>query len=66
MKLNLQENDFAFCPEVTTKISLLNEVIKEVPISFKGRTVAEGKKIQVYDAIRALTTILKYKYFVKF
>ena len=66
MKLNLQENDFAFCPEVTTKISLLNEVIKEVPISFKGRTVAEGKKIQFYDAIRALTTILKYKYFVKF
>ena len=22
MKLNLQENDYAFCPEVTTKISL--------------------------------------------
>ena len=65
-KLNLQENDFAFCPEVTTKISLLNEAIKEVPISFKGRTVAEGKKIQFYDAIRALITILKYKYFVKF
>ena len=66
MKLNLQENDFAFCPEVTTKISLLNESIKEVPISFKGRTVVEGKKIQFYDAIRALITILKYKYFVKF
>jgi hypothetical protein len=66
MKLNLQENDFAFCPEVTTKISLLNEVIKEVPISFIGRTVAECKKIQFYDAIRALITILKYKYFVKF
>ena len=66
MKLNLQENDYAFCPEVTTKISLLNESIKEVPISFKGRTVAEGKKIQFYDAIRALITILKYKYFVKF
>ena len=66
MKLNLQENDYAFCPEVTTKISLLNESIKEVPISYKGRTVVEGKKIQFYDAIRALITILKYKYFVKF
>ena len=66
MKLNLQENDYAFCPEVTTKISLLNESIKEVPISYKGRTVAEGKKIQFYDAIRALITILKYKYFVRF
>ena len=66
MKLNLQENDFAFCPEVTTKISLLDEKIKEVPISFKGRTVSEGKKIQFYDAVRALITILKYRYFVKF
>ena len=66
MKLKIQENDFAFCPEVTTKISLLDEKIKEVPISFKGRTVDEGKKIQFYDAIRALITILKYKYFVKF
>ena len=66
LKLNLQENDFAFCPEVTTKISLLNEEIKEAPISYKGRTVKEGKKINFYDAIRALTTILKYRYFYKF
>jgi len=63
-KLNLQENDFAFCPEVTTKISLLKEEIIEAPISFKGRTVKEGKKIKFYDAIRALITLLKYKYFV--
>ena len=66
MKLKIHENDFAFCPEVTTKISLLDEKIKEVPISFKGRTVSEGKKIQFYDAVRALITILKYRYFVKF
>ena len=66
MKLKIQENDFAFCPEVTTKISLLNETITEAPISYKGRTIEEGKKIQFYDAIGALVTILKYKYFVKF
>ncbi len=65
-KLNLQEDDFAFCPEVNTKISLLNIKIKEMPISYKGRTVEEGKKISFYDAIRALITILKYKYFIKF
>lgn len=65
-KLNLQENDFAFCPEVTTKVCLLNEEIIEIPISYKGRTIEEGKKIHFYDAIRALTTILKYKYFVKY
>jgi len=65
IKLDLQENDFAFCPEVTTKISLLNEKINEAPISYKGRTVEEGKKIHFYDAVRALITILKYKYFMK-
>lgn len=65
VKLNLQENDFAFCPEVTTKISLLHEKIKEVPISYKGRTIREGKKIGFYDAIRALITLLKYRYFYK-
>ena len=65
-KLDLQENDFAFCPEVTTKICLLNEEIIEIPISYKGRTAEEGKKIHFYDAIRALITILKYKYFTKF
>ena len=65
IKLNLQENDFAFCPEVTTKISLLNEKIKEIPISYKGRSVEEGKKIRFYDAIRALNTILKYKFLIK-
>ena len=65
-KLNLQENDFAFCPEVTTKISLLNEDIKEIPITYIGRTIEEGKKINFYDAIKALITIIKYKYFSKF
>jgi glycosyltransferase involved in cell wall biosynthesis len=66
VKLNLQENDFAFCPEVTTKISILNEEIKELSISYKGRTITEGKKISFYDAIRALITILKYRYFCKY
>ena len=65
VKLNLQENDFAFCPEVTTKISTLNEDIKELSISYKGRTIREGKKISFYDAIRALITILKYRFFYK-
>ena len=62
LKLNLKENDFAFCPEVNTKISLLNEKILELPISYKGRNVEEGKKIRFKDALKALLTIIKYKY----
>ena len=66
LKLDLKEKDFAFCPEVNTKISLLNENITELPISYNGRTIEEGKKIRFHDAILALITILKYRYFVKF
>ncbi len=65
-KLNLQEDDFAFCPEVTTKVSKLNEKILEAPISYRGRTTKEGKKIKLYDAWRAFITILKYKLFINY
>ena len=63
LKLDLKENDFAFCPEVNAKISLLNEKILELPISYKGRNIQEGKKIRFTDALKALLTIIKYKYF---
>ncbi len=61
-KLNLKENDFAFCPEVTTKLSNKKIKIFEVPISYKGRGYREGKKIGIYDAIRVITVILKNKF----
>ena len=66
LRLHLQENDFAFCPEVNTKLSLLKIPIKELPISYQGRTVGDGKKIKFYDAVRALITIIKYRFFTKF
>ena len=61
-KIKPMEDDFAFCPEVTTKISNMNIDIKEVPINYRGRGYNQGKKIGVYDAIRVLIVILKYKY----
>ena len=62
-QLNLRENDFAFCPEVTTKLSKMKEKIIEVPISYHGREYKEGKKIKTFDAIRALIVIIKYRFF---
>ena len=60
-KINLEENDFAFCPEVTTKISNLGYEIIEVPISYNGRSYEEGKKIRLIDAFKALQTLIKYR-----
>lgn len=65
LKLNLQENDFAFCPEVTTKLSILKEKIHEIPINYDGREIEDGKKIAFFDAIIALKTIIKYRFFIK-
>ena len=62
-KIKLKEKGFSFCPEVTTKVSLLNEKIKEVPISYKGRDYSEGKKINFNDGIIALKTLLKYRFY---
>lgn len=56
----IRSNRFGFEPEVTAKIAKLGCVIYEVPISYKGRTYAEGKKINWKDGISAIYTILKY------
>jgi glycosyltransferase involved in cell wall biosynthesis len=59
----LEENDFSFCPEVTTKISLNNIKIKEVPISYYGRSYKEGKKINIYDGFKAILVLFKYRFY---
>ena len=62
-KIRLKEKGFSFCPEVTTKISLMNEKILELPISYKGRTYLEGKKINFMDGFNALKTLIKYRFY---
>ena len=61
-KIKLNEKGFSFCPEVTTKISLLGEKIIEVPITYNGRTYDEGKKINFFDGFDALKTLIKYRF----
>ncbi len=63
VKLKLKENGFSFCPEITTKFSNLNETIIEIPISYKGRSYSDGKKIKFKDGISAIITLFRYKFF---
>jgi len=58
--LPLRSNRFGFEPEVTAKVSQLGARIYEVPISYSGRTYAEGKKINWKDGLSALWAILRY------
>lgn len=59
-KITLKELDFRFCPEVTCKISNLNEKIIEVPIKYNGRSIKNGKKIRLKDAFLAVICLIKY------
>jgi hypothetical protein len=58
----LREERFGVEPELTAKVARLPGVrIYERPISYSGRTYAEGKKITWRDGIRALWCIVKYR-----
>ena len=62
-KIVLKENGFNFCPEITTKVSILGEEILEIPINYTGRSIEQGKKIRVWHAIEAVYALLKYSLF---
>ena len=62
-KIKLKEKGFSFCPEITTKISMLNINIEEFPINYIGRTYEQGKKITAFDGLDALYVLAKYRYF---
>ena len=58
----LHSNRFGIEPELTTKLAQWNIRLYEVPISYHGRTAAEGKKIGWKDAVSAVWTLIKYRF----
>jgi glycosyltransferase involved in cell wall biosynthesis len=59
----LTANRFGFEPEITARLARVGARIFEVPISYAGRTYAEGKKINWRDGIAAFWHITKYNLF---
>jgi glycosyltransferase involved in cell wall biosynthesis len=62
-KIELKEDRFGFEPEITAKIARGHWRVYEVPISYYGRTYAEGKKISWKDAIPGLWSTARYSLF---
>ena len=62
-KIAVRSNDFSVEPEITAKI-LKNKSLRvyEVPISYYGRSYAEGKKISWKHGFGALWALLKYRF----
>ena len=60
--INLIEDDFSFCPEITTKIGNLKIKIKEVQLHITVDRIKK-EKIKLIDGVKALIAIIKYKFF---
>lgn len=56
----LQSSTFDVEPELAIKLAKRGARIFEVPISYSGRTYAEGKKINWKDGVRAFWAIFHY------
>jgi len=56
--LELVSNSFNVEPEITAKLLKKGVTIHEVPISYHGRSFAEGKKISWKDFISAVWTLI--------
>lgn len=59
-RMRLRSARFGFEPEVTAKVARLGCRVYETPISYYGRTYAEGKKLNWKDGVQALYCILRY------
>jgi glycosyltransferase involved in cell wall biosynthesis len=58
--VRLREDRFGFEAEVTAKVARAKWRVFEVPISYYGRTYAEGKKITWKDGVRGVWCTLRY------
>jgi glycosyltransferase involved in cell wall biosynthesis len=61
--LDLRANRFTFDPEVTALLSKKKIFIKELPISYRCRTVKQGKKIRAKDFFFAVAVLIWRRFF---
>ncbi len=61
--IELKEKSFGIEPEITIKLAKKKLIFYEVPISYRGRSYSEGKKIGIKDAFVAVYCIVRYKFF---
>jgi glycosyltransferase involved in cell wall biosynthesis len=59
--LPLRANGFDFCPEVTALVRKRGVAIYEVPVEYRARSRAEGKKIRFAHGLEALKTLLLHR-----
>jgi glycosyltransferase involved in cell wall biosynthesis len=61
-RLRLRSNSFTLEPELTCRLAQWGARIYEVPVSYAGRTYAEGKKIRPRDGVKALWAMFRSRF----
>ena len=60
--IEITSRHFAFDAEITAKFLRLGYAIEEVPVSYVGRSRADGKKMKWSSALHVLWNLLKYRF----
>ena len=60
--LRLEAERFGFDPEITARIARGGWRVVEVPVRYRGRSYAEGKKIRWHDGVVVVRAILRYAF----
>ncbi len=61
--LELKSNGFGLEAEITAKVFRKRFKVKEIPISYKRRTSAQGKKLRLKDGLVSAWACLRYRFF---
>jgi hypothetical protein len=59
--LRIHAGGFDFEAEFTARLAQRGARFAEVPVSFRGRTFEEGKKIRAFDAVRVMRQLVRCK-----
>lgn len=60
--IKIKADKFDFEPEITARVLKSGIKIKEIPISYKPRSIEEGKKINWKDGLQAIWTLLYWRF----
>jgi glycosyltransferase involved in cell wall biosynthesis len=63
-KINIKCNRFGFEPEITAKVAKMRPRLRiyEVGVAYYGRSYEEGKKITWKDGVKAIMTIVRFRF----
>jgi glycosyltransferase involved in cell wall biosynthesis len=60
--MQLKCRGFEFCPEVTAKLGRMGIEIVEVPVRYRARDAADGKKVRWRDGVVAMAVLLRHRW----